>query len=155
MIARVQCSVKGCFNSHAAKGMCARHYAANWREQKKSLKQQPIPSSEGEQLALQFSVPKVRGSKFKASTVGIPKPVIRGLRGRIQEYKMKRGCLDCGYNSHPEALEFDHLPGSKKLFKISDAPSLGKTWSEIQAEASKCQVVCANCHRIRTVSRRK
>lgn len=68
---------------------------------------------------------------------------------------MKQGCLDCGYKQHPEALEFDHLPGSTKLFKVSDAPMLGKIWSEVASEIAKCEVVCANCHRVRTFNRRR
>ena len=48
-------------------------------------------------------------------------------------------------------LEFDHL--RDKLFNIG--PSLSrKSWDNIEAEMSKCEVVCANCHRRRTARRR-
>ena len=72
----------------------------------------------------------------------------------IREYKLESGCLDCGYNKHPAALEFDHRVNEAKLFNIGEkvgAYSLDKIWAEI----AKCDVVCANCHAIRTEERRQ
>jgi hypothetical protein len=48
-------------------------------------------------------------------------------------------------------MDFDHLPGTKKLGLV--ARNGGIRWTE--AEAKKCDVVCANCHRLRTAERRK
>ena len=67
--------------------------------------------------------------------------------------KMASSCVDCGYNAHVEALEFDHLPEFHKLFSLSSAG--GKGWDAIKAERAKCEVVCANCHRVRTAQRRR
>ncbi len=70
----------------------------------------------------------------------------------ISDYKLARGCMDCGYKEHSEALEFDHVSG-KKSFAVSRATtdvSLDKVYLEI----AKCEVVCANCHRLRTWRRR-
>lgn len=66
---------------------------------------------------------------------------------------MEKGCMDCGYNAHPAALEFDHVSGTK-LFNIGEQVgkrSREKLWEEI----AKCDVVCANCHNIRTAIRRQ
>lgn len=68
----------------------------------------------------------------------------------IQEIKLIRGCADCGYNQHGEALEFDHL--SDKKHNVSAIR--GNKWEDILLEIAKCDVVCANCHRVRTVRRR-
>jgi hypothetical protein len=71
----------------------------------------------------------------------------------VRKYKLEKGCIDCGYNLHPEALEFDHKPNSDKLFNIGEklgSYSMEKIWEEI----NKCEVVCANCHAIRTANRR-
>lgn len=68
----------------------------------------------------------------------------------MREYKLGRGCTDCGYNADSRALDFDHAPGSK-AFSISRAAN--RRWEAVVAEMDKCEVVCANCHRIRTWTR--
>lgn len=75
------------------------------------------------------------------------------LREYITAIKVERGCVDCGYRDHPEALDFDHLPGFTKLYRVATM-SGGSTKAKIDAEIAKCEVVCANCHRIRTARRR-
>lgn len=71
--------------------------------------------------------------------------IIRGLR--------KNGkCADCG-NPDERVLDFDHVPErGKKLRNVTNA-SLGIKKRE--EELKKCDIVCANCHRIRTFERRK
>ncbi len=59
-------------------------------------------------------------------------------------------CTDCRNKFHPHAMEFDHCRGIKS-FDISRSP--GKSLTRIKAEIAKCDLVCANCHRIRTASR--
>lgn len=74
-------------------------------------------------------------------------------RERLNAYKLQRGCKDCGYNTRPEALDFDHLPGNKKSFQISQVT--GRSWNRVLEEIAKCELVCANCHRVRTADRAK
>lgn len=74
------------------------------------------------------------------------------LRDKIWEYKNSHPCVDCGF-SNPRALQFDHLPGSDKQFDIASAPKRGFSWDKILEEIAKCEVVCANCHSIRTHDR--
>jgi hypothetical protein len=76
----------------------------------------------------------------------------RKRRDMIQQIKLERGCADCGYRGHPEALEFDHVE-SGKAFAISRIKT--HSLEAIMAEIDKCEVVCANCHRIRTYNRRR
>lgn len=71
----------------------------------------------------------------------------------MEEIKITRGCTDCGYRSHPQALVFDHLPGFKKLGTVADFCASG-SMPQMLAEMEKCEVVCANCHAIRTANRR-
>ncbi|MEV4991194.1 hypothetical protein [Pseudarthrobacter sp. LMD1-1-1.1] len=69
----------------------------------------------------------------------------------VDQIKRETGCMDCGL--HPEytqVLEFDHRPDEVKLFHISDRMTSG-TFEAFKAEVAKCDVVCANCHRVRTV----
>jgi hypothetical protein len=36
----------------------------------------------------------------------------------IQAIKLEQGCADCGYNTHAEALDFDHLDGHTKSMNV-------------------------------------
>lgn len=74
------------------------------------------------------------------------------FRAYVQAIKVERGCTDCGYNAHPAALDFDHLPGQLKLGRLA-AMACGSALKTIHAEIDKCEVVCANCHRVRTAER--
>jgi hypothetical protein len=61
-------------------------------------------------------------------------------------------CADCGGKFPYFVMDFDHRDGEEKLGNIS-AMVAGWTWKRILAEVAKCDVVCANCHRIRTARR--
>lgn len=74
-------------------------------------------------------------------------------RRAVDAIKLTRGCADCGYREHAEALDFDHLPGRGKVSHISKLVS-NAGMDKILAEIEKCDVVCANCHRVRTAERR-
>ena len=69
-------------------------------------------------------------------------------RRELDDYKIHKGCMDCGYNSHPAALDFDHRPGEVKVANVARLTESAR--EKLYAEIAKCDVVCANCHRIRT-----
>jgi hypothetical protein len=48
-------------------------------------------------------------------------------------------------------MDLDHVRGQKE-FKVSEAVAraYGTNLARVRAEIAKCDVVCANCHRIRT-----
>lgn len=78
-------------------------------------------------------------------------------RSIVSSYKTKIGCKDCGYDIHPAVLEFDHvknsgLPNTGKQRTV--ASLMYRRWSVIWEEINKCEVVCANCHAVRTHKRR-
>lgn len=60
-------------------------------------------------------------------------------------------CLDCGDRFPPEAMDFDHVRGTKK-YVVSCM--WRHKWSSVLAEMAKCDLVCACCHRTRTQTRR-
>ena len=70
----------------------------------------------------------------------------------INNLKMVAGCVDCGYDTHPAALTFDHVRG-KKVRRISRM--MNGSRATLQAEVDKCEVRCANCHNIVTSERKK
>ena len=66
----------------------------------------------------------------------------------VSEYKMQHGCLKCGYKEHPSALDFHHIDESKKEFNIGHMIRQAFSIKKIKTEIDKCDVLCANCHRI-------
>ena len=56
-------------------------------------------------------------------------------------------CADCGGRFPSVCMDFDHVRG-EKLFQIGAANS--RSTENVLAEIAKCDVICANCHRIRT-----
>lgn len=86
--------------------------------------------------------------------------VVEKNRSRVEERrkeladfvrKLKEGkpCTDCGAVYPYFVMQFDHLDGTEKITTVS------RHWSKktILAEIGKCQLVCANCHAIRTYTR--
>jgi hypothetical protein len=63
-------------------------------------------------------------------------------------------CADCGKRYAQCSMDFDHRDPTRKVARV---PSLvGRaSLDRILAEAAKCDIVCANCHRLRTFERRK
>ena len=72
------------------------------------------------------------------------------FKKRLSEIKEASGCMDCGV-TNPIVLDFDHLKDKK--YNISRMIHDGFSWAAIKKEIEKCEVVCANCHRIRTYTR--
>ena len=57
-------------------------------------------------------------------------------------------CVDCGGTFPPECMDFDHRPGEEKVKPVGNMYQM--SMKNIKAEIEKCDLVCANCHRIRT-----
>jgi transposase len=54
-------------------------------------------------------------------------------------------CCLCGYDRHPSALEFHHVDPELKRMQIS-AGGIGYGLETLREEASKCILLCSNCH---------
>lgn len=67
--------------------------------------------------------------------------------------KLARGCDDCGWRGWARGLDWDHVRG-RKTATIAVLIANGRPWAEVSSEMQKCDLVCANCHRVRTVERR-
>ena len=65
------------------------------------------------------------------------------------DFLKTKSCVDCG-NTDYRVLEFDHLRDKK--YNISQRCG-DTTLKNLMKEIDKCEVVCANCHRIRTATR--
>ena len=65
----------------------------------------------------------------------------------IDKIKMSSGCVECGYAKNSAALDFNHIVPSEKEFLIPRFLG-GGNLKRIFKEIRKCQILCANCHRI-------
>ena len=73
-----------------------------------------------------------------------PKRPLDNRRKLILQLKSAPG-VDCGLSFHYSQMDFDHVRGEK----LRCVPHM-RSCKAILTEAAKCDVVCANCHRIRT-----
>ncbi|MBY0539397.1 hypothetical protein K2P56_03130 [Patescibacteria group bacterium] len=93
--------------------------------------------------------------KNKEKHMRLVKSLKLRVRAYLEKYKRSQSCGDCGISGarHPEILDFDHI-GLKK-FEVGSWAKSALSIKTVQEEIKKCEVVCANCHRIRTEKRRK
>jgi hypothetical protein len=77
---------------------------------------------------------------------------LRNEHRRIIIEAKSQPCADCGLTYPPYVMDFDHVRG-EKLWAIGSVKG-AVTTAALLAEIAKCDVVCSNCHRVRTHRRR-
>lgn len=77
--------------------------------------------------------------------------VLSQNKSLLYAYLSTHPCIDCG-EKDIRLLEFDHISGQKSE-GIANLLSWGFNWPTLEAEIAKCEVRCANCHRIKTTER--
>lgn len=89
---------------------------------------------------------KKRNSKVKKR--------LRNIKARRAVNKIKDcPCKDCGDKYPHYIMQFDHRTPSRKIADISTMVKKNLDIKLIKMEIRKCDVVCSNCHRIRTKRR--
>ena len=106
---------------HEAKGLCSPCYSKKWKE-----------THPEERLAQARRHNKRRYDRF---------------REWLDDLKSKP-CQDCGGTFPPECMQFDHVRDKK--FGIAKRAGWMARKDELLEEIAKCELVCANCHAIRT-----
>jgi hypothetical protein len=66
-----------------------------------------------------------------------------------------RPCTDCGQRYAPHQMDFDHRDPATKTFWLSRSTALLARRDRLLAEIAKCDVVCANCHRTRSLEQHR
>jgi hypothetical protein len=66
-------------------------------------------------------------------------------RGWLIEHKESVGCKQCGLKDH-RVLDFHHH--GDKSFSISEYYYHQYSLENLKLEVDKCEILCANCHRI-------
>lgn len=77
--------------------------------------------------------------------------LITTRRELIRKLKNKP-CGDCLDWFNPWQMDFDHRPGTHKIAAVGMFAHTA-SMERVMAEARKCDLVCANCHRNRTYRR--
>lgn len=95
----------------------------------------------------------VRGTddpRAKNEKERVRRKVVR--RSAILAAKKDVPCMDCGGRFPTCVMQFDHRdPSTKtKRFRSPGAMAARTSLEEFEAEIAKCDIVCANCHAIRT-----
>lgn len=86
---------------------------------------------------------------------------IRRAAAILDEIKVAAGCVDCGFNTWPESLHFDHVDPLTKQLSLgwvhdrSKLKTRNKLNRYIDHVSKYCVVRCANCHAHRTQSERQ
>lgn len=70
----------------------------------------------------------------------------------IRKIKEDSPCFDCNISYPYYVMHFDHLDSSNKVDKVSTILQNSGLESALN-EIKKCQLLCANCHSIRTWKR--
>lgn len=78
-------------------------------------------------------------------------PTARDRKLQFMASIKSQPCTDCGEKYPYYVMDWDHRPGEEKLFNLSHGKT--RSMTAITAEIEKCDLVCANCHRIRTATR--
>lgn len=73
---------------------------------------------------------------------------VRAERAAVIQKAKDKPCMDCGVKYPLFIMHFDHRDPSLKVKSVSQMTT--HSLKKIQEEIAKCDVVCANCHGIRT-----
>ena len=77
---------------------------------------------------------------------------IRRARAWMASIKVGLPCVDCGGEFPVYVMHWDHLPAFDKVDEVSSMVA-SRSREAVLAELKKCELVCANCHVMRTVRR--
>lgn len=75
-------------------------------------------------------------------------------RRQLFDILKEHPCQDCGQMYPPYVMDWDHRDPKDKVMTIADMKNC-TAWDKVLAEIAKCDLVCSNCHRIRTHRRRE
>ena len=66
---------------------------------------------------------------------------------KLREFRINNEeCDYCGWDEHPEILQFHHLDKNNKKFSFSCGGMGNYSWNTILNEIGKCVLICPNCH---------
>jgi hypothetical protein len=90
---------------------------------------------------------KTRYQTNKAAIDAANKRWMRSIRDFIYQQKVGKTCVRCGIVD-PRVLDFHHLDPTTKEISLGTVVQTKVSKRRIIEEIAKCELVCANCHRI-------
>ena len=91
------------------------------------------------------TTPKYQAISAKAQRVARNK-----RREWLHELKKTMSCIYCG-EDNPLVIDLDHIDPATKVHTPAHMLTGGYAWDRVLEEVNKCQPVCANCHRIKSI----
>ena len=85
-------------------------------------------------------------NECKPCRVEVRKKIRLERREEFLVYKKTLSCVNCGHSDY-RVLDFHHANDDKDK-GVSELVQQGYSMEKIMAEVSKCEVLCANCHRV-------
>lgn len=142
------CNVTGCYNKRNAKGYCSLHYARSVRG---TRMEQQVRLYDSSRVCNILDCYEPHGYNGYCS-----KHARRLLNNRRKEEMVSLfggKCHDCGDDFPPHVFDFDNIEDGPGHTSIGRLMSRGAPMSRLLEELKRCEMVCANCHRIRTFAR--
>lgn len=156
----MSCSVEGCGTDVYARGLCRNDYN-RWNKRRKAGWPEPIDPRAPMPIGRPCLADDIRRTRLaevkRASNARNPLLATSSKLARLERYALldamkSRPCMDCKGSFEAVCMDFDHRPDEVKLFNISS--NITARMDRLLVEVAKCDIVCSNCHRIRTRDRR-
>lgn len=147
------CSVTSCEKPTFCRGLCRADYA-RWGKRRDAGWPEPIDPREPMLIGRPRYSDEERRAAADARRLQRNQVSSKRARDKNRPYVLAAKdvpCADCKARFPYVCMDFDHRPGEEKLFNISQAGTA--SLEALQAEMAKCDVVCSNCHRIRSARR--
>jgi len=101
-----------------------------------------------------YAIPANRDKHIKRNRAVRDKRLVE-IRKWVNDYKVEHGCVDCGYNANAAALDLDHRDPTEKRNTVCMLVRNMNSLEGVKEEVVKCDVRCANCHRIKHANERQ
>lgn len=146
---RQGCVVTACEKKHYSLGYCSIHYE---RYRLGRPLKRPVQVRDGKQGCAVVKCEKKHHALGYCNT-----------HARTVQYKEKKlqltiefgeRCADCRKKYPPYVFDFDNLGDPSEHTNLGRLLNLRPSWDRIAKEVAKCDMVCSNCHRMRTQERR-
>lgn len=95
---------------------------------------------------------KKKTKEQKAHKLKLARELIEKTQLAIIDYLNNNPCVSCGESRLP-CLQFDHIDPNTKVDNIANLVR-SSSFNSIMIEISKCRVLCANCHAVRTAEQK-